>query len=265
GHRRHRNRFAESRAAPESPWDPPSSKHAPQRRSRREPHSARDPWRRLLARSSARRRPRSVGFGSLGAAVLFPSGFKAKGGITGGDFDRDGDVDLALASQDTDTARLLDNQGAGTFVLLASAPAGGNPLAITSADFDRDGRADLALLLERASTFDNHANVGVLLNQGSGSFGPSTLYPVGYEPLGFLSADLDRDANPDLVVVANQTRALSLLVNHGDGTFGSRLQVSTGSWPVGVTCGDLDGDGDLDLASTHQVSETVEIHFNRCR
>lgn len=33
----------------------------------------------------------------------------------------------------------------------------------------------------------------------------------------------------------------------------------------GVAWGDVDGDGDLDLASTQLVSDTVELHLNRCR
>jgi len=208
-----------------------------------------------------------LGNGSLAHVVNYPSGFAANG-ITGGDLDLDGDVDLVVVGDDTGTAELFDNQGTGTFALLPGIAAGGNPLAITSVDFDSDGRIDLAVVVELSNphnTLAGGALAGVLRNAGSASFEPPMLQPVGNWPLGgFLQADLDRDASPDLVVVSNNLQSITLLTSFVNGAFASRMAI-TARDPTGVTCADLDGDGDLDLASTARSSDAVEIHLNSCR
>ena len=85
-----------------------------------------------------------VGTGSTGAAV--------------GDFNRDGKIDLAVASYNSNISVLLGN-GDGTFQPAIFYPAGAGPYSVAVGDFNGDGKPDLAV----ANYTSN--NVSVLLNQ----------------------------------------------------------------------------------------------------
>ncbi len=87
--------------------------------------------------------------------------------VTGGDFDKDGDTDLATANEGSDDVSVLINDGDGTFAPAAPVAAGTDPRSVTGGDLDNDGDTDLA-------TANNGSNdVSVLLNDGDGTFAPA--------------------------------------------------------------------------------------------
>ncbi|MHC4441294.1 MAG: FG-GAP repeat domain-containing protein [Planctomycetota bacterium] len=113
------------------------------------------------------------GSGTFSPAGEFFTGSDARS-IATGDFDSDGDVDLAVACygyllipQDTGQVSVLLNKGDGTFAQDFILKTGQGPKAITAADFDHDSDLDLAVANEDDST------VSIFLNDGQANFGIS--------------------------------------------------------------------------------------------
>ena len=86
-------------------------------------------------------------------------------------------------------------------------------------------------------------------------FGPPADYPAGDEPNSVFSADLDGDADSDLVVVNED--GVSVLMNNGDGTFALNVDYPAGDEPNSVFSADLGGDGDNDLVVTNEDGVSV--------
>ncbi len=147
------------------------------------------------------------------------------GGIVMEDFDRDGDMDIAVAvdvSADIgpDFVSVLLNNGqgefdAGSLVRLGLTPAGStteeywfhqyDPSDISAGDVNNDGRPDLVVA---DSATDR---VSVLLNQGGGVFTDDVSYEVDIDPLipaemihphAVTMADFNDDGNLDVAVAS---------------------------------------------------------------
>jgi len=74
--------------------------------------------------------------------------------------------------------------------------ASNSGLLATAGDFNGDGRPDFAVI-----SYENNS-VSILLGQPDGSFtDTNVIYPVGTNPIAAVVEDLNRDGNPDLVVV----------------------------------------------------------------
>lgn len=165
------------------------------------------------------------------------------------DIDGDGDLDLAIANDFSDSISVLKNTGDGTFAIRIVYPVEYAPSSVLASDLDEDGDIDLVTT--------NTANVSVLKNNGDGTFGPKDNYPTGNFPASVFAADLDNDGDKDLAVVNAEywfyglNSTISVLNNNGDGTFSTKVDYSAEGSPVSVFASDLDNDGDLDLVATN--------------
>ena len=161
--------------------------------------------------------------------------------LAAGDFDGDGDTDLAVVNAFSSDVWLLWNDGEAHFGTGNVLTMSTGPTAVVAADLDGDGLEDLA-------TADLYADsVSILINQGGGEFASPLSFPVGDAPLALAAADFDGDTLPDLAVANAFSDNVSMLLNQGDGTFGPNIAVTETAWPEAVAVGDLDGDGDQDI------------------
>ena len=161
-----------------------------------------------------------------------------------GDFDDDGDLDVAIATGlspftliDTPLTVLL-NDGKATFVAAQSFRLPTVPQSLDAADFDSDGKVDLA-----ASNLDS---VEILVKSSEEppiSLGTSNFPAVGTDGG---AAFFDGDSLVDVLVA--ESRRITLYTNAGDGTFRRGQRVSTSRWTA-VAVGDLDGDVDPDVVA----------------
>lgn len=113
-------------------------------------------------------------------------------GFSWGDFDNDGDLDLALA-RDSSPNKLFRNDGQDAFVEITPAAMNSvrNTLQVNWVDFDNDGDLDLSLV-------NYGVDDGILRNVGGGVFVEGSL-PTGANSLSTAAAwaDYNRDGRPD--------------------------------------------------------------------
>ncbi|AFL89390.1 FG-GAP repeat protein [Terriglobus roseus DSM 18391] len=145
--------------------------------------------------------------GSAGATFT-SAGLTAVANATqmiGGDFNADGKVDLAVASQVNYAVSVLLGNGNGSFTAAASIPFDGatQPNALALTDLNQDGLEDIAVAT--SSTYEGIGYQTVLFGTGQGTF-TSTILPLAKPYAGgqyyasILSADMNGDGNPDLLV-----------------------------------------------------------------
>jgi len=211
------------------------------------------------------------GKGSLGPPRLYrsePSMF----GLGLVDLNGDGRPDVIVASQDTDTASVFLNDGHGvlpgpTGEYIGYGDGAGSAFSGTTnapftdffvRDIDGDGKPDLALIEQ--PQFDGLPwELAVMLNDGTGHFGPAIRSPIMGTtdfPFSFALADFRKTGLPDLLTYKFNNLsfghpAIVFMPNQGQGKFGA--PVTTNLDPTllsqfGVlAAGDFNGDGKLDF------------------
>lgn len=175
--------------------------------------------------------------------------------IDKGDFDRDGDLDLAVIRTDAQEATVLFNDGNAQFSVGPSLPIGGGGVGIVVGDADADGRLDVVVSRPSAP------EIMVFLGDGNGAFTPgsSLSLPAG-SPLGGPSSggspftmalgDVTRDQVADLVVCDPQMHRVVVFWGLGGGKDfdpDPTILPMPGE-PAASSIGDLDGDGLADIA-----------------
>jgi hypothetical protein len=174
--------------------------------------------------------------------------------ITAGAFNKDGKLDLAVATDGTKNILLLLGSGTGSF------SAGTHfwlpdpiPTSITSGDFNGDGKLDLA-----TASSQSYSGM-VLLGDLYGSFRLSAYFDVDAFPKAITSGDFNGDGKLDLGTANLGANTISVLLGNGKGRFGTATHFSVGSFPASITAGDLNGDGKLDLATANEGSNDISV------
>lgn len=170
-----------------------------------------------------------------------------------GDFDGDGDLDLAMTGLDGSgipVTRIYRNDG-GTFTLLTNnnlAPVFAGNLAW--GDYDGDGDLDLLVTGITSASASGVAVTRLYRNDGNGVF-TSVPHPFPDCYLGAAAwGDYDNDGHLDLVLSGATTGGglvSGIWHNDGHGNF-TNISASLPGMDLGYAAwGDFDNDGDLDL------------------
>ena len=173
--------------------------------------------------------------------------------VAWGDFDADGDPDLAVGNGGFGSIQqnyLYVNNGDGTFTGFPEFGTG-DTACLAWGDVDRDGDLDLAVGNWNATQCRLYVNNGNFTFTGRDEFGARDT-----NTLAWGDADLDGDLD---VAVGNGDFTTAdqnyLYVNDGTGNFTETPEFGLGSTD-GVAWGDFDGDGDLDLAVGNEHTPT---------
>ena len=186
-----------------------------------------------------------------------------------GDFDGDGNPDLAVVVSNPNTSlnpgfvTILLGSANGSFTAQGNYGVGLGPTSLAVGDFTGDGHLDLAVGSPvNGISFNPQSEISILTNNGSGGFqaGPSFVTgPLGTVPVSIAVADFNDDARLDLAVAMNNTRNVLICQGHGDGTFSIVGSPAVGGSPLWVAAGDFNGDGKPDLMVANNADSTVSV------
>ncbi|MEW6413251.1 MAG: T9SS type A sorting domain-containing protein [Candidatus Zixiibacteriota bacterium] len=146
------------------------------------------------------------GDGTFEIGGSFPGGYYPTNAVSG-DFDEDGDLDLAVLDTDEYDILILANDGSGALSHEATYRGGMLPLGAVARDLDGDGHCDLAVSNKHTD------NISIFRNRGDGVFEDAENYGTGYSPRGLGAADFDNDGDIDLVTASYASDSVNVLFN----------------------------------------------------
>jgi hypothetical protein len=177
-------------------------------------------------------------------------------GVTTGDLDGDGALDLVVSALGTKIYVSLGN-GDGSFKPSVGVVAGDDPRASVTADLDGDGDLDIA-------TANVEASISVLLNSGDGTFQPPVAYATNENTYELVAGDFNGDGILDLASVSRGSNSMpagtvSVFIGNGVGTFSPQVVYNVGNAPESIATGDVNGDNALDLIVANSGSGSVSL------
>jgi|HubBroStandDraft_6_1064221.scaffolds.fasta_scaffold01084_6 hypothetical protein len=188
------------------------------------------------------------GDGTFGKPIN--TGLGAKIGIDAlgfGDFDRDGTLDLAVATNTLTAGQvvILLGNGDGTFTQGESYAGPPNCIFIAVGDLRGNSSLDLAV------TDYLGVHVQVFLGNGDGTFQPPVFYASTFSDWAAV-ADFNEDGKPDLIVSNGGfngylSGTVSILLGNGDGTFQPQMVFPAAASSDVAAVGDFNGDHKLDV------------------
>jgi FG-GAP-like repeat/FG-GAP repeat len=207
------------------------------------------------------------GDGSFAVPVQYPAGPMGISApystVLAGDFNADGKLDLAVAT-DNGIAVLLGN-GDGTFrpfTLVASLyPTAPGDTLLVLADFNGDGKLDII-----KATQNGASTINVALGNGDGTFQQAAGFqiPSILDIEAAVVGDFNGDGKLDLAFT-NQAEPMTILFGNGDGTFQGHIEyvVPQVTSLNSLVAADFNGDGALDLAMADLGPGGVTVFINQ--
>ncbi|MBK7875015.1 MAG: VCBS repeat-containing protein [Planctomycetes bacterium] len=176
--------------------------------------------------------------------------------------DLNGDLlpDIVAALSNLDAVLILANLGSGQFAAPVTYTFGNRPEGLVAGDLDGDGDVDLATANRLGQT------LAFRWNDGTGVYATLTTIatPVGFQPSGLASGDIDQDGDLDLAVyLKGATASVTWYVNQGGGAFvpGTSLPVTT--FTTNFAVANLDGVLGDDLVVTSGSTRLVSVFRNQ--
>jgi hypothetical protein len=186
------------------------------------------------------------GDGTFEVLPLVAVGVSGCPSATAGDFNNDGKLDLAVATEIDPVVEIniLLGDGNGSFhgsQFINTRGVGTNWLL--TADFNGDGKADLAYLPPGDI-------LQIFIGHGNGTFAPRLDVPTSVQGIYLGEGDFNGDGKPDLVISSPARGApsqIAVLLGHGNGTFEEVDTTVSLPDPQYMAIGDFNGDGKLDV------------------
>jgi hypothetical protein len=170
------------------------------------------------------------------------------------DVNDDGWIDIIVVESQSNTFRVLINNGDGTFAAGVDYPMAATGYSyIEVGDVNNDNFPDVV---------SNRSNrVGVYINNGDGTFAAGVEYTASNYAYRVKLVDIDKDGYLDIITTYDT--GISYFRNNGDGTYATRVNSSNNGVSVSgyyLDIGDYNGDGSEDVA-VYRSSSYVDIYI----
>jgi hypothetical protein len=190
-------------------------------------------------------------------------------GITSGDYNGDGKMDIAVISQTRNLCQIYVGKGDSTFdAATATLGTGISPLWVASGFMNQDDVSDLIVSADDTSKKDKEGNIYIFPSLGNGLFGSPGINDLKYlpaysneQPTHFSVGDINGDGFQDLAVNAynsTPTKGLQVMLGDGSGKILKNLIWLCTLNQFYSALGDFDRDGDPDIIVTHGAKESVD-------
>lgn len=125
-------------------------------------------------------------------------------------------------------------------------------------DLDRDGWTDFIVPNEISR------DIRVLMNDGTGGFGPFTVYPLpsGQSPSTNEGSDYNSDGIIDIAVGNAGGDSVAVFIGDGTGSFSSVRNYQSANGVRGLTVMDLNGDGHMDIVTANRIGDKIALLRN---
>ncbi len=206
------------------------------------------------------------GAGGVSQQIIIPTGDEPVD-VSSGDFDGDGNNDLAVAnnlSQDVSIYYNDDNDPSNGFTTIEDLDVDGPPTCLAGINANYDLYDDLVVGLEDTDGDGNgywaiYLGVAPLRNLPGGMDGGGGIAPSG-TPLG--ADPSEEEDQKDYLFGGRQSDGKTSTVKGSGALRGVTLTITehtTGADPGGITTGDVNGDGNGDICVTSTTNGTVAI------
>jgi FG-GAP-like repeat len=188
-------------------------------------------------------------FYTVGSPINIPSS------IASGDFNHDGNLDIAVANSVDNTVSIFLGNGSGSLTQSGTPiNVGHNPESIRAGDFNSDGYSDLAVANFKDGT------VTTLLNNQNGTFTASTISIGSGAGSGPRAVATTGSGSNLLLAVANfLDNTVSVMQSEGNGSFEAQTIVPVGRGPQDIRWTDINGDGIPDLVVANFTDSTLRL------
>ncbi|QRK10760.1 VCBS repeat-containing protein [Archangium violaceum] len=173
-----------------------------------------------------------------------------------------GSRSVALVRGSAGKLSLFHVKDDGSLSTAVDYPAPSNPSAMAVADFDGNGSLDIAV--SHPSNCSEPTNkdcqsVGVLLNNGDGTFQEQRLTSTGGSPRALLAAQLDTGSAMDLVVADGSNNRVLVFSGRNDGSFYEPVAYAVGKAPSRMVMADINRDFLPDLLVASATGNEVSL------
>lgn len=165
-----------------------------------------------------------------------------------------------------DVIELLQNSTAdGIFTIQKNPiPVGKEPSGIVVAEFDTNANSNLGFAV---TNFEDNT-FSVYLGNGDGTFtqakgSPFALPSGATGPIAVTSADFNQDGIPDLAILNQTSKNITVLKGNGDGTFTQfpNSPLTVGNLPVAIASGSLSGSTGPALVAVNQKDNSMSVYL----
>lgn len=169
------------------------------------------------------------------------------------DFDRDGHLDLWIATQTLDELTVRLGNGDGSFsVSPISISLSSEPYAAATADFSGDN------ILDIATAHGSNGVISVYAGVGNGNFTPLDEVTTSAAASNLVAFDADADGVMDIGIAYSDTSAqFTTLLNDGSGNFSLVSYDTYFGSHSSVAVGDYTGDGTADIIITSFTGDSL--------